>query len=494
MRVTARRFVVLGFAFATLAVGTSPARAAVPPSLRLIATTDHVTVEEGSRGRLPVDLGLWVAPVGGTFEVRMSRPDFATGPTAKQTTTSGMLLREIPLELLDTWFGFAGFLHLSIKDANGHAVVRTITSFCPNGWDVDRLDDTGPFEPTYPQTCWANPFILSTIWGIDEGWATNALQWLYLPAREFEVGTYQMRAWIDPDFVDLFDIAAEDAERLITIDVVPRTSARPRHEMPKASRLASVPEIVPTEDVVPDMAALPAWSIGIVERKRRDYLTFASTVSNHGPAPLLVEGYRDPGADVMDAWQYFTDASGQIVGKARAGQLEYDTRRGHNHWHFDQFTDYALMDATRTHEIMSEKQSFCLAPTDPIDLLAPRAEWSVEWGSECGEPGSLWVRETLPAGWGDTYYQWLPGQSFDVTGLPSGRYYIRVRVNPLGELWDRTDADDVSFRRVVLRGEVGGRRWVAVPPYQGVDSEGCWGCFGRAIQPPYDGVFRWPPA
>jgi hypothetical protein len=32
MRVTARRFVVLGFAFATLAAGTSPARAAAAPS------------------------------------------------------------------------------------------------------------------------------------------------------------------------------------------------------------------------------------------------------------------------------------------------------------------------------------------------------------------------------------------------------------------------------------------------------------------------------
>ena len=424
----------------------------------------------------------------------MSRPDFRTEPTASQTTDTGEVLRPIPDDLLESWFGFRDFLHLSVDDARGRPVWETVSSFCPNSWEVDRLDDTGPLDPTYPQACWANPFTLSTVWGVDEGWATNALPWLSLPARPFEVGSYEMRIWIDEAFVDLFGIAPADAERTIALDVVKEMPKRPATGRPTLSeRLAAVPEIVPSDDVVPNMAALPAWSIGVDNRRTRDYLVFASTVSNHGPAPLLVEGFRQPDADVMDAWQYFTDATGAIVGKASAGQFEFDDRRGHNHWHFDQFTDYALMDATKTNEIMSEKQSFCLAPTDPIDLLAPGAEWNVQWGSMCGDPGSLWVRESLPSGWGDTYYQWLPGQSFEVTDLPNGRYFIRVRVNPLGELWDRTDADDISYRRIVLRGEIGGRRWVAVPPYQGVDTEGCWSCPSMRVQPPYDGVLRWPP-
>jgi hypothetical protein len=347
---------------------------------------------------------------------------------------------------------------------------------------------------------------MSTVWGIDDGWAANAYPWLNLRARDFEVGTYQIRVWIDQAFVDLFGIAPEDAEQLVTLDVVPSTSSE--REASRSARAAasaadqalSAPVIVPTPDVMPDLAALPAWSINVSNRGRRAWLRFASTVSNHGPAPLLVEGFRQPDQDLMDAWQFFTDDTGSIVGKAAAGQFEYDARNGHEHWHFDQFTDYALVDGTKSNEIMSEKQSFCLAPTDPIDLLAPGADWSPEWGSACGSPDSLWVREQLPSGWGDTYYQYVAGQSFDVTDLPSGRYYIRIRVNPLGEIFDHSAANDVSFRRVRLHGDPGERRWVTVPPYQGVDSEGCWWCVEGAADSVdgevqrYDGALTLPRA
>ena len=49
----------------------------------------------------------------------------------------------------------------------------------------------------------------------------------------------------------------------------------------------------------------------------------------------------------------------------------------------------------------------------------------------CGAPSSIWVRETLQAGWADTYYQSVPGQAFDVTGLRNGRYWILIETNPL---------------------------------------------------------------
>ena len=198
----------------------------------------------------------------------------------------------------------------------------------------------------------------------------------------------------------------------------------------------------------------------------------------------------------MDAWQYFTDASGDVVGKADVGTMEFDSRRGHDHWHFQQFADYALTDATQADVVMSDKASFCLGPTDPIDLLADGAEWSpylTDLQSICGEPGALWVREALPVGWGDTYFQWLPGQSFDVTDLPNGKYFIRVRVNPDDRLYEGSAADDVSYRRVRLRGHPG-ERWVVVPPYHGIDTEGCFGCYFVVGQPAWDGMPRRLPA
>jgi hypothetical protein len=130
--------------------------------------------------------------------------------------------------------------------------------------------------------------------------------------------------------------------------------------------------------------------------------------------------------------------------------------------------------------VPSEKEAFCLAPTDAIDLTAPGANWSpysIGFGTACGSASSIWVRETLDAGWGDTYFQSLPGQSFDITDLPNGRYYIRVEVNPTGLLDEVSTENNVSYRRVRLKGKPG-HRTVVVPPYFGIDSEpDCQFCY-----------------
>jgi lysyl oxidase len=495
MAVRARRsFVVLALVLGVASTGAPAARAASPPSVRLFGSRDRVTVRERTRG-VAIDLGVWIASVGGDFEIRLSRPDYRTPVEANQTTTFGSVVRSIPTEYLDGWNGLDRFLHVSIKDAKGRAVYRDVQTLCPNGWEQDRLDDSGPIDPSYPRFCGGNPFTRGVVWGIDRGWAVNPLQWLWLPGRILPAGRYDVRVWIDGVYTDLLQIPAEDAEVRVPLVVEPRSraAARPARVRPTDARpLAAVPEITPPSYAVPDLAALPAWGISTMRRDGRDHLVFGATVWNAGPSPMTVEGYRRADQDVMDAWQYFTDSSGHVIGKAQAGEMEYDARPGHEHWHFDQFATYALTDATKTDVVRSEKVSFCLAPTDAIDLLVKGAEWSpyqTGLSSACGEPGSLWVRETLPVGWGDTYVQWLPGQSFDVTDLPNGRYFIRVQVNPLGALVDGTSDDDVSFRRVRLRGRRGDR-WVVVPPYETVDTEACPGCFPADGQPTPDGAFR----
>jgi hypothetical protein len=82
----------------------------------------------------------------------------------------------------------------------------------------------------------------------------------------------------------------------------------------------------------------------------------------------------------------------------------------------------------------------------------------------------MWIREVLPTGWGDTYYQSVPGQSFDITALPNGSYWIEVKANPAGVLFDADASNDLELREVILGG-VPGRRTVSVPPYHGIDTE-----------------------
>jgi hypothetical protein len=77
----------------------------------------------------------------------------------------------------------------------------------------------------------------------------------------------------------------------------------------------------------------------------------------------------------------------------------------------------------------------------------------------------------MPVGWGDTYFQQIAGQSFDISKVPNGTYYIEVVANPLKLLHESDTSNDVSLRQVILGGRAG-HRTVRVPAVNGIDPEG----------------------
>jgi hypothetical protein len=76
---------------------------------------------------------------------------------------------------------------------------------------------------------------------------------------------------------------------------------------------------------------------------------------------------------------------------------------------------------------------------------------------------SLWIREVLNAGWGDTYERWVPGQSFDITDVPNGTYLVEVATNPDGRLRERDMGNNVALQRVRLGGRPGARTVRVLP-------------------------------
>jgi hypothetical protein len=175
----------------------------------------------------------------------------------------------------------------------------------------------------------------------------------------------------------------------------------------------------------------------------------------------------------MKAYQYFW-RDGHVIGRVRAGTMGFDSQHGHNHWHFEQFARYQLLDSARKLAVRSHKQGFCIGPSDPVDLLAPHAVWQppvLGLGGQCGAPTALWVQEMMPVGWGDTYFQSVAGQSFDISSLPDGTYYIEVIANPQRVLHELNTGNDVSLRKVILGGTPG-HRTVKVPAWHGIDPEG----------------------
>ena len=171
----------------------------------------------------------------------------------------------------------------------------------------------------------------------------------------------------------------------------------------------------------------------------------------------------------MKAYRYFW-RGGHVVGRARAGTMGFS---GYNQWHFRQFARYQLLGSARTVALRSHKEGFCIAPTDAVDLVLPGAVWQPSFtglSGACGEQSALQVQEMLPLGWGDTYFQFLPGQAFNITHVPNGTYYIEIIANPEKLIHESDTGNDTSLRKVILGGTPR-HRTVRVPAYHGIDPE-----------------------
>jgi len=478
-------------ASAALSAGAAGAQSA-SPSIRLVTGSNSVTVVRSPGRRAYLGLSVYVAAVGGAFEIRATRSDYDHPVSVVQVVNQGGSITTDPLPawINRDWQGLAKFLHITVTDAAGNVILDRYHPFCPGSGDLARLNDDGPDLPTYPQSCGGNPFQLGAVWGIDDGWAANAFGYASDSIKGPD-GHYTATVSIAPNYQALFNVAPSDASLSIAVTV--KTSKQivcapfcgaasrrtPGARRPNPSGLGASPSSVPIitnpdPSIMPDLVALPAWGITLQHAKRthRDFLDFGATIWDKGPSPMDIEGFRQPNQPLMDAWEYFY-SNGVPVGRAQAGTMMYDARPGHQHWHFEQFAAYTLLDANQQTVVRSRKTGFCLAPTDAIDLTVSNALWnpySIGLSTACGGEGALWVREALPVGWGDTYYQSLPGQSFDITDLPNGTYYIQITANPAGLLMEGSTTNNTEIRRVVLGGRPG-HRTVKVPAWHGIDPE-----------------------
>ena len=470
------------------------ASAQAPPSVRLLAASPKVTLgpEDVEFGGIA---GIFVAAVGGGFELRLSRPDYGKPLQLVQVDAgTGAVVRALPSRLAAGWEGLRRFARVTVRNRRGRVVSSSYVPFCPNG-ERQRVSDEGPLLPRYPEGCSSFPFTRGIVWGIDQGWAASlsglgegqgeeggedAMLGLNAThsrhrSKVRRGGRYRVTARISPLYRRLLAVPPSAAEVSVRVRVRRQRPRRRRRASRAAAsaraRAAQVPTVAaPRPSTVPDLVALPGYGIRLVNRRGRNVLRFSSTVWNAGPGKLVIDGFRRPGRATMDAHQYFLDGSGTAVGRAQSGTMRFHAARGHDHWHFLQFSAYSLVDASRRRVVRGRKQSFCLAPTDAVDLTVPQATWTesaADLGTACGSPASIWVRETLAVGWGDTYDASLPGQAFDVTKLPNGRYYLRTQANPLASLREATTVNNLAVRTIRLKGKRA-RRSVTVAPWKGI--------------------------
>jgi hypothetical protein len=482
-----------------------------------------------------VDSSVWLGAYGASYEFRAKRSKASAPATLTKTVIRGnkRTTTKVPAALVDGLNGLKNGLTVKIATPKGKVLLKETRSLCPGGSDRQRIQPTGRTEPVYPSFCGGNWFTKSTVFGVEEGWATNLNTYvqvqtkltdlvmtttisdpvanlLGLPAKGRsvtqklqivdeceqwgceEIGEQLLGESVEgfstPEGQDAQSARAESLRaqggghsghtessgtdqrvNLFTLD----SNQAHGGDHPSLGQPGTKPSTrKPAKDSLPDLVSVPAWQIGNeVDEAGIDRLTFNAHEWNAGPGPLVVEGYRRGGKEVMDAYQMFY-RNGKEVGSTKTGTMEYHDAPEHDHWHFLDFASYELVTPKGKLVTTSGKQSWCLMPTDPVDLSVKGAVWRPEatgLDSACGERSALWLREVLPAGWGDTYSQ-NQTQAFDLTGVRNGTYQIKITVNPNGNLHERTKSNNVSYRTVVLGGKPGART-VKVPPYEGVDTE-----------------------
>jgi hypothetical protein len=483
---------------------------------------------EGSgKFRLDIDFGTHVVAGKEPLEIRVTRPRYDRPPVAQQVVTVGgrKVTKPMPPGTVPSMSGgLKDFTKVTITDLAGKVVLTYDQNFCPNGdYGVTRARPDAPDNNPYPVTCrgsWQeNPFLLGAVWGLQAGWSAPAAadsKWDESAPRDLPPGKYKATVVVNPVYRTHFGIDAGKAKADFALTVQDSKPSQPMgalaqkraeqvtaekdgvhaHEGDPSQQVAEFsPDLRPapkrptaiapnaTSAAVPvgprpDLRSLPAWDIQLGPGRDdqgepiagTQFLSFNATVWNGGTSPLLVDGFRRTGTELMDAYQYFYDATGKQVGSAPAGTMEWDKREGHKHWHFTDFAQYRLLGADKKLVVNSSKEAFCLANTDAVDYTLPNAKWrptNTDLSTSCGQNTSVAVRQVLDVGGGDTYVQTLPGQSFDVKALKNGTYYIEVAANPAGKLAELSTTNNSSLRKVVLSGS-GNDRKVTVPPHEGI--------------------------
>ena len=522
---------VVAMLAATAAVGSGTASAAPPvtppPQLTLIAAAKSVNlVRYADDPGNWLDVGAHVVAGAGPLDIRVNRASYAAPIVARQIITEHgrQRTRTLPAGLVTSFSGFSAFTHVSLADATGMTVFERDDDFCPNTFGTARTRVDAPDASPYPRFCPRAPFTLGAVWGVQAGWsAALAPEEPRFGPVDVPDGSYTVTVSVNPPYRKLFGIPVDRATVKVAMTVrtiagpgegpgsraVAAPSGSPGRAAGNGRRLPdrsshdrsshhrsshgqatsdSAPGLAPlarrptiglrtrasaAAGPRPDLRALPAWWINLSKEADddHDYLSFDATVWNAGTSPLVVDGFRRTGTDVMDAYQYFFDASGKQTGYIPAGTMQWDPRDGHDHWHLTGFARYRLLDATKKLAVRSGKEGFCLANTDAVDYTVPNAEWqptNTDLSTACGRESSPAVRQVLDIGNGDTYAQYQPGQSFDITDVPNGTYYIEVAANPEKRFAETNTANNSSLRKVVLGG-VPGRRTLKVPPHHGID-------------------------
>jgi len=253
---------------------------------------------------------------------------------------------------------------------------------------------------------------------------------LYLPdAYEIPVGA--SRAQVAGILIEKF-IEENPDNRIALVRFINQASAD------------SVAKLIEQQMVLmPDIVAIPPQDVTLKKVGDQTHLLFTTSYWNKGRGPL--ELIADPktkdlaGDHDRKILQRIYSLDGNYTERVSGEFLWHAT---HRHYHFQDFAVYSLeplmAGASITKDKQSQKSTFCVRDSEPIDLAHPGATKSTSY-TICGRE-----RQGISPGWADSYYYTYIDQKFNVTGLPSGEYRLKIIINPLDRFDEITTENNIG--------------------------------------------------
>jgi hypothetical protein len=176
-------------------------------------------------------------------------------------------------------------------------------------------------------------------------------------------------------------------------------------------------------------------------------LYFSNATANVGNGRLHIFGVFPPNQDgTIDVMQRVFRAGGGSI-DLPAGRFVFHP--AHDHIHLEDWCRYRLREVLPGGGVgpvlrESEKVSFCIVDLNVHDRSLPNFDPSPRY-INCDS-----FIQGLSVGWSDLYDRTLPGQSIDITNLPSAVYWLESEVDPANFIRETDDTNNVARIQVTV--------------------------------------------
>ncbi len=210
--------------------------------------------------------------------------------------------------------------------------------------------------------------------------------------------------------------------------------------IPAAAVAAAIPADAVLPDLIPWVDQTRGYLYGWILQGSQ--LRLETSVANIGPGRLEIRGGAVNSEGKQEVSQRIYNPNGTST-DVPAGFFTYHSQ--HDHIHFDGFVQFQLRAVTAGDGVGDVvagglKTTYCI-----LDFVRYGTSGGSARYQGCGQV------QGMSPGWSDYYDHGLEGQSIDITGVPSGTYWLEQVVDPNHVLTEANEDNNVARIKINLQ-------------------------------------------